>query len=147
VSESIPQHIKDQVDAAEMEAERLLIDRAPGARQRLIELDQLPPAIRRIHQRFDEGMERSVVTGRMCPHKHPRRAQPTHLFASQPDLRLCEQCAAPVLAANPLACDLCDKIKRDLTVVAWTGGYLTFHTALCDDCYPEGADAPKSRPS
>ncbi len=138
----IPQHIEDQAEAARREAEQHLLDLAPGARQRIIEMDQLPPALRRIVDRFDEGMERSAATGLMCPHKRPDRVQPTHLFASQPDLRLCEQCAAPVLAAAPLACDLCDRVMRGLTAVAWTRGYLTYHTALCDACYPEGADAP-----
>jgi hypothetical protein len=106
--------------------------------------DQLAPALQRIVRRFEVGMERSVRTGRMCAHKDPRRAQPTHLFAAEPDLRLCERCAAPVLKAGANVCDLCHGVCNP-TLVHYTMGHLLFHAALCDTCYPEGADAPRLR--
>jgi hypothetical protein len=144
--QDLPSFIRDQIEAAEKEADgyraRAL---ARGARKREdAPAEQLPPALQRIVRRFEAGMERSVRTGQMCPHKDPARAQPTHLFASHPDLRLCELCAAPVLATQQTTCDLCDT-TCDPTLVHYTIGYLMFHTALCDDCYPEGADAPRSK--
>jgi hypothetical protein len=142
--QDLPSFIRDQIDAARRQSDQWRDSvRAGGGREREpVYVEDAPPAIQRIHRRFDAGMERSIVTGKMCIHKDPRRAQPTHVFASEPDLRLCEQCAAPVLAAGSNVCDLCDA-TCDPTLIHWQRGYLMFHTALCDECYPQGADAPR----
>jgi hypothetical protein len=143
VDQDLPSFINEQIEAARREADEWRArGMARGARGWTAPTEQLPPALRRIAQRFETGLRRSVETGRMCPHKDPARAQPTHLFASHPDVRFCEQCAAPILATQPTVCDLCDA-TCDPTLVHYSMGYLMFHTALCDDCYPEGADAPR----
>jgi hypothetical protein len=101
----------------------------------------LPPAIQEMARRFREGCQ----DGTRCPHKSPTRAEVTHQFGNHPDRRLCERCARPLLPYRPGACDVCGTCNPEggLTYATTARGHLLQHMALCDGCYPEGADAPQ----
>lgn len=139
---------QDQLQAAAADAWQRTAT-APGRRREAGDESELPPAIRKVSDQLHQaiGRWRDGQPGRVCPHKDPRRAEPTHWFAAVPDLRMCDRCAAPFVADFMAAVDQCDLCHGDyphdvLTLIALNVGHFIVHTALCDDCYPEGADAP-----
>jgi len=137
------QAASDQAEAARGHGARIQADLVSrGGRLRVRESADFPPAIAEMLARFEAG----IATGHMCRHKEPGRAQVTHMFGAQPHLRLCERCAQAPLAAlgRDGRCDLCGDTTTDPTTVRSVRGWLVFHMVLCDRCYPEGADAPRT---
>jgi ribosomal protein L37AE/L43A len=141
----LPLSARDQMDAAAADAWGKVRTRHAG-RERKAAYDELPPAIRKVSDLLDDALERPA---RVCPHKDPHRAEPTHWFAAVPDMRMCDQCAAPFVDDWTRGVDECDLCRQTfphgaLTAITGAVGHIIIHAALCDGCYPEGADAPRA---
>lgn len=146
----LPQHTQDQMDAAETDAWNKVRSRYTGRLRERSRPEDMPQALQKVNDLLFSTIERwkAGEPCRVCPHKDPQRAEPTHWFAAVPDLRMCERCAAPFVADWMAAVDQCDLCRQAfphgvLTLVNGAAGHYIIHAALCDGCYPEGADAPR----
>ena len=140
----LPLSTLDQLGAAAADAMGKVRARH-GGRERTAMYDEMPQALQKVNDLLLDALDRPA---RVCPHKDPHRAEPTHWFAAVPDHRMCERCAAPFVADWMAAvdqCDLCHQTfpHRVLTGITGAFGHIIFPAALCDGCYPEGADAPR----
>jgi hypothetical protein len=118
-----------------------------------------PPAVLELFRRYDAVTDGEIegVAMRVCPHLAKTTAAVAHWLAWAPLYLACERCAGRVQAAAaaalqesgeaalPASCDLCgQRPDRGIGMVEVARGPVIAHAALCDDCYPEGADTPRS---
>jgi hypothetical protein len=154
----LPQHLLDQREAAAAENwaqyEQLI---ARGARDRRLTRDEAPLIYQRLLAAFDQACdeardryEQAVPRSQWvedrrrwftCDHLKSGPA-PSHWNPCAPESLLCTACWR---TTEQLHCWLCGRHDHKLTDISAVSQCLatTAHTAVCDDCYPEGADAPK----
>ncbi len=149
----------DQLQAAVTDAwrstARLAAER--GARRREVMEDQMPPLIQDLmdyyrhacheaRRRYEDAIpEGERVPGRLrwinCQHI-TGQPQPVHWYSIWPDMLVCERCAP-----TEFVCYRCGRQDDRVTVVTLADQHSAalVHAMFCDDCYPEGADAPAAR--
>ncbi len=146
----LPVGVQDQMGAAEADAWSKVRSRYTGRLRENASTEDMPQALQKVSGLLFEqmGRWRAGEPGSVCPHKDPRRAEPTHWFAAVPNVRMCEKCAPPFVddwSGGVNQCDLCHEMfPHDvLTMINGAYGHFIVHAALCDGCYPEGVDAPR----
>jgi hypothetical protein len=78
-----------------------------------------------------------------CDHLHPGPA-PMHWHPRDPEIRVCTDCWEALRPTDTTSA-LCGRHDHNLTHIscaAAQGSLVTLHVAVCDNCYPQGADTP-----
>ena len=159
----IPPHIAEQAAAAAAETWAQADRRtARGARSYKTPQTLLPEihqsllaayrqACEEARHRYEHGTPRSEWVndrGRWatCEHLRCGGPAPTHWFVGVPETFLCSTCwehGSPLIDE----CGRCGRPDDNLTHIGINDvhSFVTLHAAVCDECYPQGADAPAVR--
>jgi hypothetical protein len=158
----IPSFWKDQLQASVTDAERYALDMAArGARLReSVKLDEIP----RFHQEMVRAFQQAAKETRAryeaavgeeeakkypyrrrwdyCEHVRQGPSVAYWLYKGRPHMLLCEQCMESV---HVHSCNWCGGMYGTPTRIHAVVGSFIVVGAVCDKCYPEGADAPRMR--
>ncbi|HYQ36761.1 MAG TPA: hypothetical protein VER10_12945, partial [Mycobacterium sp.] len=130
---------------------------ARGHEQMYIELPQIyqelmdayDEACEEARDRYEHETPRSQwVAGRarwaVCEHLRDVGPAPSHWIPGAPKILVCTACWKSA-EADLTHCGLCGCHDHNLTYLSVADPHspVTLHAAVCDDCYPEGADAPR----